>query len=247
MRGRRVCIAVAVVLCLDSRAALPQSAMEADEHVDRIVGMAMARGGAYAFLQRLTDSIGGRVTGSPECRAAADQLLTTLRKAGFEDAHFEEYELTMPWRQERATGRVVSPVNRPFAIGSYAWAPGTNGEVTAPLVDLGAPASNELPVPADRIRGAAVIVEPHAVEGAPAQVMRATVARALAKAGATAMLIRSDKPNRMLYTSAFGFYPGAALPVLSVAREDVPAASAASVERAGSRDARQGRPAHART
>ena len=35
------------------------------------------------------------------------------------------------------------------------------------------------------------------------------------------MLIPSDKPHRMLYTTAFGFYPGAALPVLSVAREDV--------------------------
>lgn len=35
------------------------------------------------------------------------------------------------------------------------------------------------------------------------------------------MLIPSDKPNRMLYTSAFGFYPAAPLPVLSVAREDV--------------------------
>ena len=35
------------------------------------------------------------------------------------------------------------------------------------------------------------------------------------------MLIPSDKPNRMLYTSAFGFYPGGPLPVLSVAKEDV--------------------------
>ena len=57
--------------------------------------------------------------------------------------------------------------------------------------------------------------------GAPAQVMRAALARALARAGAAAMLIPSDKPHRMLYTSAFGFYPAAPLPVLSVAREDV--------------------------
>ena len=120
-----------------------------------------------------------------------------------------------------ASGRVVNPVDRPLAVGSYAWVPGTNGEVTAPLIDLGAPPSNELPVPADRVRGAAVIVEPHAVEGAPAQVMRAALARALAGAGATAMLIPSDKPNRMLFTSAFGFYPGGPLPVLSVAKEDV--------------------------
>ena len=35
------------------------------------------------------------------------------------------------------------------------------------------------------------------------------------------MLIPSDKPNRMLYTSAFGFYPAGPLPVLSIAREDV--------------------------
>jgi hypothetical protein len=34
------------------------------------------------------------------------------------------------------------------------------------------------------------------------------------------MLIPSDKPSRMLYTSAFAFYPGAPLPVLSVVKED---------------------------
>jgi Iap family predicted aminopeptidase len=109
----------------------------------------------------------------------------------------------------------------PLAVGSYGWVPGTQGEVTASLVDLGAPPGNDLPVPADRVRGAAVLVEPRAVEGAPAQVMRAALARALARAGAAAVLIPSDKPHRMLYTSAFGFYPGGPLPVLSVAREDV--------------------------
>ena len=34
------------------------------------------------------------------------------------------------------------------------------------------------------------------------------------------MLIPSDKPHRMVYTSAFGFYPKGPLPVISVARED---------------------------
>ena len=84
--------------------------MGVDERVDRIVGMAMAHGGAHAFLQRLTDSIGGRVTGSIESRAAADLLLATLREAGFEDARFEEYPLESRWQRGRAVGRVVSPV-----------------------------------------------------------------------------------------------------------------------------------------
>jgi hypothetical protein len=221
MRVRQVCFAVAVALYLDPPAVLPQAGMDPDERVDRIVGMAMTRGGAHAFLERLTDSIGGRVTGSAESRATADLLVSTLREAGFADARFEEYSLESRWQRGRAVGRVVSPVTRPLAVGSYGWAPGTKGEVTASLVDLGAPASHELPVPADRVRGAAVIVEPRAVGGAPSLVMRAALARALARSGATAMLIPSDKPHRMLYTSAFAFYPAAPLPVLSVAREDV--------------------------
>jgi hypothetical protein len=221
MNVHLVCSALAVALSLDARAALPQAAVDADERVDRIVGMAMAHGAAHAFLQRLTDSIGGRVTGSTESRATADLLISTLREVGFEDAHFEEYTVESRWQRGPAVGRVVSPAARPLAVGSYGWVPGTKGEVTASLIDLGAPPNNDLAIPADRVRGAAVIVEPHTVEGAPAQVMRAALARALARGGAAAMLIPSDKQNRMLYTSAFGFYPGGPLPVLSVAREDV--------------------------
>lgn len=220
MKLRRTCLALVVALCVEARDALPQAAVEAGERADRIVGMAMARGGAHSFLQRLTDSIGGRVTGSAESRAAAELLLSTLHEASLDGARFEEFPLESSWRRGRALGRVVSPVTHVLAIGSYGWVPGTQGEVTASVVDLGAPASHDLPVPADRLRGAAVIVEPNARAGAPSLVMRAALARALAGAGASAMLIPSDKPNRMLYTSAFGFYPGGPLPVLSIARED---------------------------
>jgi hypothetical protein len=131
MKNHRLCAALAVALCLDSRAALPQAALDADERVDRIVGMAMTRGGAYAFLQRLTDSIGGRVTGTAESKATADLLVSTLREAGFDDAHFEEYAVESRWRRGRAVGRIASPVARPLAVGSYGWVPGTTGEVTA--------------------------------------------------------------------------------------------------------------------
>ncbi len=62
MKAHEICIAVVVALSLDARAALPQAAEEGGGLTDRIVGMAMTRGGAHSFLQRLTDSIGGRVT-----------------------------------------------------------------------------------------------------------------------------------------------------------------------------------------
>jgi hypothetical protein len=210
----RRCLLVGIAIAL--AAWVPR----AEEDVaSRITGAALTRGGALAFLETLTDTIGGRVTGSAENRAASELILATLKEAGFENAHFEEYPLESRWQRGPATARIVSPITRPILIGSMAWVPGTTGEITAPLRDAGAPASREW-VPHNDVRGALVIVDPQQVGEDTGTVMRALIAQRLAAAGAAAMLIPSDKPGRMLYTSAFGFYPKGPLPVLSVARED---------------------------
>jgi hypothetical protein len=177
-------------------------------------------GGAAAFLEKLTDSVGGRVTGSEECREASELILAALKKAGYAKARFEEFPLESRWTRGPASGRITVPIERPITVGSYAWVPGTAGGIAAPLLDLGALASGALPVPAERVRGAAVLVDPQKVGADPSFVARAALARALAGAGAAAMLIPSDKPGRMVYTSAFGFYPKGPLPVISVAKED---------------------------
>jgi carboxypeptidase Q len=198
-------------------AATPGSS--ADDVVARIAGEAMTGGGAAIYLERLTDTVGGRVTGSPQARAASELILSALKDAGYANARFEEYTLEARWQRGPATGRVLSPIDRPILVGSYGWVPGTPGEIAAPLVDLGAPASSESPLPA-AVRGAAVLVDPQKSGPDPSFVMRAALAKKLAAAGAAAMLIPSDKPDRMLYTSAFGFYPRGPLPVVSVSKED---------------------------
>jgi len=185
----------------------------------RITGAALTGGGALAFLETLTDTIGGRVTGSPENRAASELILATLKEAGFENAHFEEYPLESRWQRGAAAARIVSPIARPILVGSMGWVPGTAGEITAPLRDAGAPSSRDW-VPPNDVRGAIVIIDPRQAGVDAGFVMRALIAGRLAAAGAVAMLIPSDKPGRMLYTSAFGFYPKGLLPVVSVARED---------------------------
>jgi hypothetical protein len=210
---RRLVLTIGIVLA--------GSALRAQDAVSaRIAGAALTSGGASRFLQRLTDEVGGRVTGSRETRAASELILTALKDAGYADARFEDFPLESRWTRGPASGRITSPIDRPLTIGSYAWVPGTAGPVAATLVDIGAPASNALPVPAERVRGAAVLVDPQKVGVDPSFVMRAALARSLAAAGAAAMLVPSDKPGRMVYTSAFGFYPGAPLPVISVAKED---------------------------
>ena len=194
--------------------------LRAEEDVAaRITGAALTRGGALAFLETLTDTIGGRVTGSPQNRAASELILAALKEAGFENAHFEEYPLESRWQRGPATGRIVSPIVRPIMIGSMGWVPGTAGEITSPLRDAGAPASRDW-LPPNDVRGAIVVIDPQQVGEDTGVVMRALIAQRLAAAGAAAMLIPSDKPGRMLYTSAFGFYPKGPLPVISVARED---------------------------
>jgi len=192
-----------------------------DDSLSRIAGAAQTRGGAMAFLETLTDTVGGRVTGSPQNRAASELILAALKKAGYDNARFEEYPMESRWTRGSASGRITSPLEsvRPIVVGSYGWVPGTAGEIEATLVDLGSPATSDAPLP-QGVKGAAVLVDPRKVGVDPSFVMRAVLARRLAEAGAAALLIPSDKPHRMVYTSAFGFYPGAPLPVISVAKED---------------------------
>ena len=194
------------------------SGLAQDDPLARIAGAA-SRGGAMTFLETLTDTVGGRVTGSKELRAASELILAELKKAGFANARFEEYPLEARWTRGPASGRVTSPIERPLVVGSYGWVPGTAGEVQAPLVDMGSPSTPDAALPAG-VKGAAVLVDPRKVGVDPSFVMRATLARRLADAGAAAMLLPSDKPHRMVYISAFGLYPRGPLPVVSVAKED---------------------------
>ena len=218
---------VSVMVAFVISAALTQPAQsqvqpqtQSDEDIARIVGYSLTRGGALSFLETLTDTIGGRITGSPEDRAAAELILKTLKDAGLDTAHLEEYDLTSTWRHGPATAEVISPVKRALIIGSYGWVPGTPGPVEVPATDFGPIGSDHDPIPV-RVRGAAVIVDLRSNGSSTTYVgARAIIARRLAEAGASAMFIVSDKPDRMVYTSAFGFYPRAPLPVISIAGED---------------------------
>ena len=197
---------------------------ETDTTNERIVGAALARGGAMTFLETLTDTIGGRVTGSPQSHAAAELILKALKDAGFDNAHYEDYPLAVGWQRGPATGRVVAPVKQKIFVQSYGWAPGTKGQVQVPVVAATFAANGKLSEDLSKMHGAAVLmnlkagndlsVDPNYV------VRRSAIAQELANAGAVAMMIESDKPDRMLYTSAAGIYPGAPLPMLSIAKED---------------------------
>src|SRR5438309_265803 len=217
-----------LVLCLQpsfgqavrSKGANTPADAQTQDELARIVGYSMMRGGASNFLETLTDRIGGRITGSPESHATAELILQTLKEAGFDNAHFEDYEINPGWQHGPCTAEVASPVKRALYVASYGWAPGTSGQIEVPVTDIGASGNGHSPLP-ETVRGAAVLVDlPSSISSTLYVATRYLLAKQLANAGAAAMFIVSDKPDRMLYTSAFLVYPRGPLPILSIAKED---------------------------
>src|SRR6266566_7780505 len=181
---RNLVIAFTILLCIPATA---QTNPIDPETVARIVGYSLTRGGASDFLESLTDTIGGRITGSKESQATADLILKTLKDAGFTNAHFEEYQFSPGWQKGITTGEVVTPIRRSLYVGTFGWVPGTPGPIEVPVADLGAIDSGHPTLPAE-VRGAAVLVDLKSNALSTTYVgARMQVAQKLAQAGAAAM------------------------------------------------------------
>ena len=213
-------VSVCALLMVLVSAWVSGSAQTDEETIPRIVGLALTGGGASSVMEGLTDRIGGRITGSPGSREAAEYILKTLKDAGLDNVHFETYRFSPTWQKGLTTGEVISPIKRALYIGTFGWVPGTPGPIEVPVTDLGPSPDGRSPLPPN-IRGSAVLVDLRSNALSTTYVgIRAAIAKQLADAGAAAMLVISDKPDRMLYTSAFLFYPRGPLPALSIAAED---------------------------
>ena len=88
-------------------------------------------------LRRLTDEIGGRVTGSPEMAKAVDWAIAAFSAAGV-PAHTEKYMLPATWKEGDSRLEILGPVKFPVRLTSQAWAPPTPaGGIDATVVDVG--------------------------------------------------------------------------------------------------------------
>src|SRR5207248_11259877 len=78
-------------------------------------------------LRRLTDEIGGRVTGSPEMAKAGEGGVGALRAAGA-DVHTEKYTLQVAWSRGDTRLELLEPVRFPGRLQATGWSPATPGE-----------------------------------------------------------------------------------------------------------------------
>ena len=83
-------------------------------------------------LSYLTDIHGPRLTNSPNIRRAADWAMKRLGEWGIANVRQETWgPFGRGWSNDKFTANVISPQPFPLLAFSKAWAPGTNGAVTA--------------------------------------------------------------------------------------------------------------------
>src|SRR6202048_3403168 len=89
---------------------------------------------AAANLEYLSDSIGARLTGSPQLKQANEWTRDMFAKYGAVNAHLEGWTMERSWTRGKASARIVSPAEHPLTIASAGWSPSTPGAITGPVV-----------------------------------------------------------------------------------------------------------------
>jgi carboxypeptidase Q len=87
------------------------------------------------FASGLMDSIGERLTGSPNMKRANEWTRDQLTAMGLSNAHLEPWgPFGRGWANQYVNARMTSPDIVPLLVYAKAWTPGTNGVITGKCI-----------------------------------------------------------------------------------------------------------------
>jgi carboxypeptidase Q len=153
-------------------------------------------------LRRLTDEVGGRVTGSPQMKKAVEWGVAAFRAAGV-DVHTEKYMLPVQWAEGDTRLEVLGPAAFPVHLVSEGWSPPTpGGGIEASVVYIGDGTEEEF-ARAGSIKGAILLARSDIGSSWAdlfTEYMRppGIIARAI-KGGAAAILWTGARERMLLY------------------------------------------------
>ncbi len=177
-------------------------------------------------LRRLTDEIGGRVTGSPEMAKAVDWAVAAFRAEGI-TVHTEKYQLAHSWSEGNTTLELLGPEKFPVRLVSAGWSPATPaGGVEANLIYVGEGAADDFQKAGASVKGSVLLVSSKVIGSSWADLFDeyalppAIIDRAV-KSGAAAILWTGARERLLMYrhTNAFDGQIDV-IPQAVVARED---------------------------
>ena len=109
-------------------------------------------------LRRLTDEIGGRVSGTPQMARAIQWGVAAFRAAGVE-VHTEKYQLPLTWSEGDTRLELLGDIKFPLRTVSLGWSPATPpGGIEANVVDVGYGTPEDFAAAGTQIKGALLLV-----------------------------------------------------------------------------------------
>jgi carboxypeptidase Q len=115
------------------------------------------------YASGLMDSIGERLTGSPNMKRANEWTRDQLTAMGLSDAHLEPWgPFGRGWANQYTNVRMTSPDIAPLLVYAKAWTPGTNGVVTGKCIRINIEKKEDFDKYKGKLAGMIVIFGPDA-------------------------------------------------------------------------------------
>ncbi len=133
----------------------------------RIIDTGIHHGEVMETVQYLTDRIGGRMTNSPQMRAAESWTQGRFKAWGLTNVHLEAFDFGRGWSIDKATVRMTAPRVLPLRVIPVAWTPGTPGTVTAPIIVAPMRRDRDFDEWRGKLRGRIVLVSQPGMSGEP--------------------------------------------------------------------------------
>lgn len=131
------------------------------ETMKKIRSEGMERSQVMETLSWLTDVVGHRLTGSPNMRKANEWTRSKLAEWGLVNASVEPWgTFGRGWSFDKVSVHVVDPTPFPLIAYPEAWTPGTNGPVTAEVVQVAIQTEADLEKYKGQLKGRVVMVAP---------------------------------------------------------------------------------------
>jgi len=113
--------------------ALPATAQQADD-MNRIIDQGLNHSQVMQTAEYLMDSIGGRMTNSPQMRQAEAWTQAQFRGWGLKNVRKDGFVFGRGWSIVSSSVRMTLPRVIQLTAMPVAWTPGTGGTITAPIV-----------------------------------------------------------------------------------------------------------------
>lgn len=108
-----------------------------DSESARLIQQALQPSPLQSNLAQLTDSIGGRIPGTPAMQRAYAWGTDAFKAAGADSVHREDYSIQNSWAEGATQMKVVAPEEFVARVVSLAWAPALTPHQHVPVIDIG--------------------------------------------------------------------------------------------------------------